>query len=350
VNRFCAFFVLALPIVVVDAEAQEVSSPYPMFEDTAPLALRISAPFRALGRDDGDDRPEYDAVIEFAEPGGVSRTLEIEIRVRGRSRLEHCDYPPLSLDFPRDAAAGTVFAGQNRLKLVTLCKRSDAYRDYLTLEFLIYRMFNELTNRSFRVRWATVEYESTDTGRPRPRIEPAFLIEEDWEVAERLGMEVIDIEKLDIDMLDPQYTALHALFQYLIGNTDWAVLGATSGDLCCHNGKVIGPGGGPYTVLPYDFDNSGLISAEYAAPNSILPIRSVRQRLYRGFCAMNADLDQAILLINERRERLTALLDDDSLSKRSRERALNYLNDYFEIVNDPMEREEQIDGRCREQD
>ena len=286
-------------------------------------------------------------MLEYLEQNGTNVAVDIEIRIRGRSRLDNCDFPPLSLDFPRDAVAETVFAGQNRLKLVTLCKQSDTYRDYLTQEFLIYRMFNALTARSFRVRWATVEYVYTEVRRPRSMIEPAFLIEGDWEVAERLEMEAVETEELEVETLDAQYSALFALFQFLIGNTDWALIEGPPGDLCCHNGKVIGSTGEPFVVLPYDFDNSGLISTAYAVPSESLPIRSVRQRLYRGFCVMNEELYAAILHVNQQRERMISLLDDESIGERARKRAVKYLNDSFEVVNDREQRQEQIYERCR---
>ena len=197
------------------------------------------------------------------------------------------------------------------------------------------------------MRWATVEYIDTDATRPRPRIQPAFLIEEDWEVAERFGMDVIETERLEIDALDAQHTALYGLFQFLIGNTDWSVLEGAPGDLCCHNGKAIGKSGETLIVLPYDFDNSGLVSAGYAVPSDDLPIRFVRQRLYRGFCTMNGELPAAIAHISQRRERLMALLDDESLSKRSRERALKYLGEYFEVIDDQEKRQELLYEDCR---
>ena len=117
--------------------------------------------------------------------------------------------------------------------------------------------------------------------------------------------------------------------------------------MCCHNGKAIGRSGEALIVLPYDFDNSGLVSAGYAVPSDNLPIRFVRQRLYRGFCTMNGELPAAIQHISQRRERLMALLDDESLSKRSRERALKYLEEYFEVIDDQEQRQELLYEDCR---
>jgi len=345
IGKLRAAVFVALSLMLATAVAQDASPPDSLFLDETPLALKISAPFRELARAD-EDRPEFDAVIEFADWNGSDTAIDIEVRIRGRSRLDNCDFPPLSLDFPRDEVDGTLFTGQNRLKLVTQCKQSDSFRDYLTHEFLIYRMLNQLTDRSFRVRWATVEYVYTDANRERSRVEPAFLIEGDWEVAQRLGMQAVEIEEIAVDELDAQYAALMSLFHYMIGNTDWATILGPPGELCCHNGKVIGNSGEPFVVLPYDFDNSGLVSASYAVPSDILPIRSVRRRLYRGYCATNHGLTAAMLHINQHAESLRNLLDDESLSDRARERALDYLDEFFEIINDPEERQEQIHERC----
>jgi hypothetical protein len=62
---------------------------------------------------------------------------------------------------------------------------------------------------------------------------------------------------------------------------------------------------------------------------------------------MNEKLDAAASHIMQRRDRLAALLDDESVSRRSRDRAEAYLDDFFEIISDAEERQEQIDERCR---
>lgn len=345
-KKIGATFSIAILLAFTDARAQSSASASPAFADDTPLELKFTGPFLRLSRV-LDERPEHDAVLEYIGPAEDIVSLDVEVRIRGRSRLENCDFPPLSIDFERDAVAGTVFAGQDRLKLVTLCKSGSSYEDYLRTEFLIYRLFNLLTDRSFRVRWATVEYVYTDTRRPRAETSAAFFIEEDWEVAERLAMEVVETESIDPELLDTRYTARLALFQFLVGNTDWAVTGGPPGDLCCHNGKPLRNADGRYIVLPYDFDNSGLVNAEYAVPNEILPIRSVRTRLYRGFCSMSDELDMAIDQKNALRDSVINLLDDPSIRDRTRERNLEYIGEFFEIINDPDERQEHFDERCR---
>lgn len=353
-TRLSAVLLLGCSLLLSSQAPAQDASAHPLFADQTTLELKITAPFDDL-RSDDEERPEYDSIIEFPGPDGENVARAIEIRIRGKSRVANCSFPPLSLDFTRDdvdgpAFAGTVFDGQDRLKLVTLCEPRNSYRDYLAQEFLIYRMLNALTDRSFRVRWATVEFVYSDNDRRDPFVENAFLIEEDWEVAERLGMEVVDVESLSASSLDPEYTTLLTVFQYLIGNTDWAVKERAPGeDSCCHNGKVIATGGvEPYIVLPYDFDNAGLINAEYAVPSDRLRIRYVTQRLYRGFCVMNDEIEDAIAKLNSQRENLLSILDDERLSERGRERAIDFVSDSFEVLNDQRDRERRIYEDCRE--
>lgn len=318
----------------------------PLFEDATPLELTIEAPLETLERN-ADEREELDGIVRYRTPSGEEIVLDAEIRVRGKSRLTLCDFPPLRLDFDRDALEGTVFAGQNHLKLATLCKRRDAYREYLAQEFQIYRAYNALTDYSFRVRWATVTYVDTDDARGGTFTEPAFLIEEDWEVAERHGLEALDLPAVPLAELDVRQGALLSLFQYMIANTDWSGISAAPDEDCCHNGKPIGRvADGRIVVVPYDFDHAGLIQAEYAFPRSHLPIRSVRQRLYRGYCATQEGLAWAVERFNAEREAIEAVFDAEPVGERTRGRTLDYLADFYEVINDPGDLEKEIVDDC----
>lgn len=342
---------LAIPLTAVacgfTAAAAQEASLAPLFESDTALELTIELPLRQLYRDGVDDRPEYDSIVRYRAADGTEVELEAEIRVRGRSRLEYfCDFPPLRVDFDRDDVGGTVFAGQNHLKLVTLCSRSDSYRDYLAQEHAIYKALNALTERSFRVRWAAIEYVDTDTRRGSAFVEPAFFIEEDWAVAKRTGANILEVRTLDVADLDVRMAALLGLFQFMIGNTDWSAIRPPPDDSCCHNGKPIGTGYENVIVLPYDFDHAGLVDADYAAPSSRLPIRTVRQRLYRGYCTLNAELDWAVARFNASRAEIEAAFAAAPVHERTRERTLEYVAEFYEIVNDAERRREEIVEDC----
>lgn len=347
-TRLVAMLAWFAPLVpATPAAAQFDAANLPLFRDESPLQLTLEAPLRALGRDGERSRPERNGFVRYTDTGGNEVVLEVEVRVRGRSRLADCDFPPLRLDFRRGQLDGTVFAGQNRLKLVTLCKSRDTYRDYVHLEHDIYRLFNVLTDYSFRVRRVNVEYVSTDSRREEIFTEPAFLIEEDWEVAARHGLDVLEHERIARTDLDARHTALLSVFQFVIGNTDWSPLQGPEGENCCHNGKVIGGAGSAPIVLPYDFDQSGLIYTEYSRPPAQLPIRNVRQRLYRGFCALNSQAEEASAHLLSKRSELEGVMAASAAGDSARAEALEYLQESLDILADSESRTEEILEKCR---
>ena len=162
-------------------------------------------------------------------------------------------------------------------------------------------------------------------------------------------MVAVKVSSLRVAQLDSAGAALLFLFQYMIGNTDWSPIAAVAGDNCCHNAKPIGPqdNDAARIILPYDFDQVGLINAGYARPSPNVPIRSVTQRLYRGYCALNDDLETARRLLNDRRGEIEAGYAALEVSDRSRDRAVSYLRESYERINEPRRFERDILGRCR---
>jgi hypothetical protein len=343
-QELSALLVLSFPLA---AFGQTATAPSPLFEDDQPLRLTLEGPFRTLSRD-RYERPELDGMLRYESDDGSIVTLDVQIRPRGNSRTDICAYPPLRLNLRRRQVEGTLFAGQNQLKLVTLCKNLAAYRDYLALEYELYRVFSLLSTVSYRVRWAEIDYVEAESRRSSSRTMPGFLIETDTAVAARNGMEVWSVERFDIATLDPESTALLSLFQFMIGNTDWSPITGPPGDRCCHNADSLRNSLGQAVLAPYDFDQSGLIDADYSAPAEGLPIRSVRQRLYRGYCTLNSSLDGAIARLIAARGNIDALFAAADLRGGARSRALRYLEESYAIISDPEQRNQAIDSACRE--
>ena len=104
---------------------------------------------------------------------------------------------------------------------------------------------------------------------------------------------------------------------------------------------------GNWVILPYDFDQAGVIHADYALPHDQLPIRQVTDRLYRGLCWQNDSLTQSIALFNEHRSDITNALLPTGLAKTKRSRALRFIDDFYEIVNDPEDLDNKILEKCR---
>ena len=104
-------------------------------------------------RGDRSQESEYrPAILRMTDDTGAAREIDIRVRTRGRYRLENCRFPPLRVNFPRNSMGGTVFDGQNGIRLVSHCRDRDDDEQNVLKEYLVYRTFNLLTDESYRVR------------------------------------------------------------------------------------------------------------------------------------------------------------------------------------------------------
>jgi len=135
---------------------------------------------------------------------------------------------------------------------------------------------NRLTDWSQRARLTHVTYADVRDS-TRNLIRWGFFLEDDKDMAARNGGQVFESFGTYSEM-DSAQMDLVGVFEYLIGNTDWSVI-------MRHNIRLVQITGRPVLYpVPYDFDFSGLVDASYARPDPRMPIKSVRQRLYRGMC------------------------------------------------------------------
>ena len=331
-------------LLLILMPAAALADDSPLFNSDEPLEITIEFPLRDVMRK-AKNRPVVDGVASYTNADGSVTSLPVEMSTRGKSRLSVCRFPPLALSVKKKAAAGTVFAGQKSLKIVTHCREHLLYRNYLLQEYGIYEAFNVLTESSFRARLINVTYRDSEKD-GFEITEQAFFIESIREVAARNDVERKKVAKTQSGQLDPAYATLTAMFHFMIGNTDWSIRKAPEGANCCHNGRILGPAGqdSGWKVVPYDFDQAGLIDAEYAEPADQLRLRSVRQRLWRGRCAHGDELDEVIALFNERREAIEAALQVPGM--RDSRRPMQYIDTFYEIINDPKKRQRSIDKRC----
>lgn len=324
--------------------------PARLFDLENTLAVTMRAPWVDIERNE-THQGAYPATLEYRDENGQVVQLEMTVERRGKKRQEACQFPPIRLRFDKEAVKGSAFRGQKSLKMVTHCDKSSRFDQYYVLEMLIYRMYNLLTDYSFRVRPLQVDYVDSKNGKSVDN-RFAFLIEDDSDVAKRNGLQKVDVAKLHVGQLEPQTSGLFALFQYMVGNVDWAALQGPDPAECCHNVKLIGPkpfeAGDHAVPLPYDFDSAGLVDAEYAAPPAGLPINSITQRQYRGYCVHNATLEEARRLLFEREADFLALLgNEERLTPKSGKKATRYLQKYFDIARNPKKFQSYVIERCR---
>ena len=316
-----------------------------LFESDEALRVEIQAPWRKFTRNKKAGR--YPATLTIEDDAVGVRSFDLTIERRGISRQEVCDFPPIRLRFNKQSVKGSIFEGEGALKLVTHCNRGKRWAHYYVLEMLAYRIYNLITEYSFRVRPLIVRYRDVDRDKDADE-NFAFVIEDIDEVADRLELIELDIQSTRVNRLNPEVTSQMALFQLLIGNLDWSA--RTGPDGCCHNAKLIGVDAtnAPRIPIPYDFDSSGFVDAHYALPPEGLGVRSVTSRLFRGYCLHNPRLPAARQLFLARKDEINALVrEEPRINDRIRKKALDYLEEYFEILADDEEFDDAVISKCR---
>ena len=307
----------------------------PLFASHAPLEVTIEAPLTTLM----DERPEdeyLEGSFSYAGDDGSEHTFDLKIRTRGnfRRQTKICNFAPIRLNFRKKQLADTIFAGQDKLKLVTHCQRNKPiYEQFVLSEYLAYRIFQVMTDKSFGVRLLHINY--IDTERDSSMTKYGFVIEDDDDVADRNGMKSMNIGDVTYDDLDPQQQNLVYVFQYMIGNTDFSLINGPEFSNCCHNSRLLSANDGPpFTPLPYDFDFSGLVKATYAKPNKRFGLASVRSRLYRGNCGNNDLLPESFRRFLEKKDAVYAIVDElDMITAKSRRSVIRYLNSFYDDIS-----------------
>jgi hypothetical protein len=255
----------------------------------------------------------------------------ILLEVRGHFRKDFCYLPPLRVIFKSKKTS--VMKPLGALKLVSQCKLSGADEQYLLKEFLVYKIYNLLTDMSFRVRLLNVTLVDS-FNKKKTVVEHAFLLEDVKDLAERNNCIDWKDVKLNSEATDRQQMTLVALFEYMIGNTDWAVP-------VNHNTRIIlskiDSVPRPY-VIPYDFDYSGFVNTDYAVPDEKLAIPNVRERLYRGFPRTMSELNQELAIFRKQKDNIYSLIKNfELLTSNNKKDLFDYLDQFFDLINKPEE-------------
>lgn len=267
------------------------------------------------------------ATISYKNETGGVVSYDIKITPRGKYRRRICDFPPLKLKFPKATLTEQGLSTHNDLKLVTHCIENKTIgNEQLLKEFLIYRLYNLLTDKSYRVQLMQITYVDS-SGKTGKEKRYGFLIEDTDEMAERLGgLECDQCMNPNPATLDAGAERLMSVFQYMIGNTDWSLEMA-------RNIKIVQPIAGTGTLVPYDFDFSGLVNPSYARVNTNIGLKSIKERSYLGYPATDEDLWGTINYLKSKREDLVREIRSfKPLSTNARLEMIAYLDEFFEIT------------------
>ena len=340
-----SFFVAALPLTAQDPQQQDEEPELPpvVFDRHEPLEFTLVADFEQLEDDRDDEEEERPALLRMTSEDGSPVELDVELRTRGNFRLRRstCEMPNLRLDVRTGQAEGTVFQAQDKLKVVGYCRDNDAYEQNALEEYLVYRIYNLLTEVSFQVRLARITYEDVN-GNKDTVTRYGFLIEDEEAMAARLAGVIMNVPAAPPQDLAAVPAVRMSLFQYMVGNTDWSMAQF-------HNTVLVRLPDGQYVSVPYGFDWTGLVNARYARPDQSLGTRSVRQRVYRGFCRPQVDFDAVYDEFRAKRDEINALIESVvGLEEDNAEEAIEYLDEFYETIDNDGRARRYIERACRQ--
>ena len=351
--RFAARTILAGCLLAVAATASAQDKPKPKKDSTkvkapkdsanaakvpklwasaAPLELTLKANLKLLRRDKSETSPYHAASFTYLDDDGKAVEVPLRVKTHGIWRLKHCTNPPLRLNFSNKAAKGTVFHDVEKPKMVTPCENNKSSEQYVLQEFQLYRIYQLVTPASHRARLIHITYADSATGKTdAPKY--AFLFEDPEVMATRLGGTLIKQKGAGPDDLNAGIAGIAFLFEYMIGNTDFSFWGL-------HNGELIGLPNGDNLPVGYDFDFSGAVNTHYATVDPQLPIKRVRQRLFRGHCQQNGAVTAAIAIFQQQKSAIYALYSDEIgklLEPSIVKETLQYWDDFYKNLERPKE-------------
>jgi hypothetical protein len=270
------------------------------------------------------------AVITFHLNEKDSINKNIRLLSRGVFRNENCYLPPMELNFKKADFAYTDSNKVSKIKLAVQCNPGANFENYLLREYLVYKLFNVITDTSFRVRLLKINY--IDTFKPKkPVTQYGFLIEPVDMVGARVNSSEVISKALNQNSITVRSMNRLAIFNYMIGNYDWSVQGQ-------HNIKVIKTldydPSGLGIAIPFDFDLTGLVNASYAIPSDAMGIITIRDRLFLGICRSKEIYQEALKEFTDKKEEFYKVINEFGyLNQNSKKDMISYLDDFFKLID-----------------
>jgi len=314
------------------------------FQTETPLEITLTLNIKRIKGDKSDNPPWRAAKITYAAvaPDTGTVTIPLRVKTRGIWRLHNCEFPPVWFNFIKDDVKGTLFKGVDQIKLTSYCRNTDEYERYIIQELELNRALRLLTPISHAVRAVHITYVDSASGK-KEATRWAFLQEEPLTMAGRLQSKIMKTTGAGPDDLDPYQSALFGVFQYFIGNTDFSI-GAL------HNVELLGTNNA-LTVYPvaHDFDYAGAVNARYAVPAPQLNMRTVRDRLFRGYCVPPEEFEKVFALFRAKKDSIYGLYRDPIgklLPEGTVKETLEYFDDFYRTINSPKSAGYEITKVC----
>lgn len=276
--------------------------------------------------------------VRFSETDSMDR--KITLKYRGESRYERCGYPPLEINFKKPVYLDSDSGGIKKIKLVHQCQRGSVHEEYIKREYLVYKLYNVLTDTSFRVRLLKINYIDSK-GVKKPVTSFGFFIEPKSLLAQRTNNVVIKSTNLTQRDMIPAAIDRIAIFNYMVSNWDWSVPGQHNVDILK---SMAFDGSGLGMPVPFDFDLTGVVNADYAIPPPEMGVESNRIRVFSGICRSREVYQKELMMFLSRKDEFYSLINNyPYLGNASKKDIINFLDQFFVQLEKPRSLDSLID-------
>jgi hypothetical protein len=334
----------AAPVLAQEAakDTTKPKKPYepaPLFMKSEPIEFTLVGNYGKIKREKTGTANYYVGEIFYKGDTGMVR-VPARLRARGIWRRKNCEIPPLLINFQKDSTKKTEFAKLDRARLTFPCRHNEAHEQYVLQEYNLYRVQRVLTNYSFDVRLAKITYVDSEK-KDTVGTFWSFLSEQDDIFAERNGATLVTQQGASPADLERYESAFFGVFQYFVANSDYSIRALHNVVLVMKNNE--------YVPVARDFDFGGAVNARYARPPEQLKLRSVTERIMRGYCSEPDEYEKVFKLFRDKKDAiwgiysdpLSAAMKPDVVSS-----TLKYFDEFYRTINDPRSAQRDIVKAC----
>jgi len=328
---FFLFFVI--PIIKAQETKQKVNlhEVSPLFDGETNLSITLNYSKKKLLKFTNDST-YIKSNISYTEKDGGIKNMDVEMRARGNYRRTHCYYLPLWIKINKADSKGSIFEDDKKIKIVLPCLKSKKSNDNIVKEYLAYKIFECLSPYYFEAKLIPIQLEEQINNKTIDHNLVAILVQDDKQLAASFHGNIIK-RNIHPNGQDPVSSVRNAIFQYMIGNTDYSAAYQHNEKIFFIDKKIV--------PVPYDFDMSGLVNPSYAIVSVVndveLPINRVTQRMYRGFERDEEVVQQVRQEFLDRQTEVFNIIDQNEIffeDPKEFVEAREFLSDFYQILGD----------------
>lgn len=339
---------MVLPLFNLNAQqnttVDSVQKVAKLFKNKDILPIKLSYSIKNVKKE-SNDSTYIESNLHYLANDGIWKTIEVQIRTRGNYRLKNCYYPPVKLKIDKAQRKGTMFRDNKKIKVVLPCLTQKGNNDYVVKEYLAYQLFEIISPYYLKSRLLDIHLTEIQNKKEKTHELKGIFVEDDEKAAKRYGGKVFN-RPFHPQNQDDLASVRMALFQYMVGNTDFSTAYQHNAKLLFIDKKMI--------PIAYDFDMAGLVNTNYAVVSNIngetLELKSVRDRLYRGFQRNPKTLEQVRKEFIDHEPKIMAMvnsLEKYFESKKQFNSTKNYIHSFYTIIKNNALYQDEIINKLR---